>query len=188
MSVASCPTQPDAGLANAPDVAGVGSPITMGDLRKACAYRAKYRKTPEKQFFGIKSCGVHYDNRGGVYCTPSRVLVLCVELCRKGFYLPEADHEGCAVQEVPASRRADVAARYQQTFLEFNQEKVKGSVLEPCFGLTSACNLGLLAHNHLLLVLLSMLNGIRFEGLTEEDKSVLPLNSDGCLDLTLCRV
>ena len=158
--------------------------LNDGDLRKSCAYRVKYRIRKER--WPIGALGVHPDNRGRVYPTPSRVHSLTVDLGRKGFWLYEADHNGCGVQDIPPANRSEVADRYPETFLEYNKRKVQGSELAKCFNEASSCHVGLLAHNHLLLVVLCFKHGAIFEW-SEWDKQYLPLNDEGCLDLALCK-
>ena len=74
---------------------------------------------------------------------------------------------------------AAVAVRYTQ----YNQQHCQGSdVLSACFGKDASASHGLLSHNHLLLVLLSWLNGAEWK-LTEEERQVLATGTDGRLDV-----
>ena len=169
---------------NASDVAGVKHKLSMGDLRKACAYRVKYRIG--KQRLALSGLGVHPDNRGRVFPTSVRVQSLGSDCSRQGFLLEEADHNGCGVQDIPAEHRDEVADRYKQTFHAYNLQQVAGSPLVVCFTVASSIHIGLLGHNHLLLVLLCFKNGAKFEW-SESEKAYMPLNADGCLDLELCK-
>ena len=80
------------------------------------------------------------------------------------------------MQKPPA---AAVAVGYTQ----YNQQHCQGSdVLSACFGPDASVSYGLLSHNHLLLVLLSWLNGAEWK-LTEEERQVLATGTDGRLDV-----
>ena len=100
----------------------------MGALRWAMALKVKYRITqPDGKFKTSLSwdmCGIHEDNRGGVYPSGETIKNLCVQVCTMGVNADEADHMGIAVQARPQSRAFD----------DYNKKQVKGNpILEPCF-------------------------------------------------------
>ena len=76
-----------------------GNPPDMGLIRRAMAWRVKYRVASRR--IPIASLGVHPMNRGGVYPQPEVVKGLALEILRLGFNRAEADHEGVCVEEVP---------------------------------------------------------------------------------------
>ena len=129
---------------------------------------------------------MHPENRGGVYPQGDDVKQLAIRLAKAGFSQEEADHQGVCVQEPPAD--AVAACSHGQPavavgYTQYNQQHCQGSdVLSACFGPDASANHGLLSHNHLLLVLLSWLNGAEWD-LDEEERQVLATGTDGRLDL-----
>ena len=105
-AVAAKPT--DAVVASAPD-------LSEGDIRKAAAFRVKYRVLTDagkqKRRLAIKLLGVNPYNRGGVYPQGDVVKQLGVSLARKGFLQEEADHMGVCVQQPPPEHAIDFSTR-----------------------------------------------------------------------------
>ena len=159
-------------------------------VSKAMAFRMKYRTTTDagqiKRRLPLLTLSVHPENRGGVNPQGDDAKQLATRLAKAGFSQEEADHQGVCVQEPPADAVAacshgqpEVAVGYAQ----YNQQHCQGSdVLSACFGPDASANHGLLSHNHLLLVLLSWLNGAEWD-LDEEERQVLATGTDGRLDL-----
>ena len=144
------------------------------------ALRVKYRTKTDagqiKRRLPLLTLSVHPENRSGVYPQCDDVKQLAIRLAKAGFSQEEADHQGVCVREPPA---AAVAVGYTQ----YNQQHCQGSdVLSACFGPDASVSYGLLSHNHLLLVLLSWLNGAEWK-LTEEERQVLATGTDGRLDV-----
>ena len=186
----------DAVAASAPD-------LSEGDIRKAAAFRVKYRVLTDagklKRRLAIKLLGVNPYNRGGVYPQGDVVKQLGVSLARKGFLQEEADHMGVCVQQPPPEHAIDFSTRVAvdqmdsqaraavavTTFSAYNKARCQGqSGLESCFDSEANVLYGLLSHNHLLLVLLCWLGGAVWELNDEEKKLLEPvLDSRGGLDL-----
>ena len=125
---------------------------------------------------------MHPENRGGVYPQGDDVKQLAIRLAKAGFSQEEADHQGVCVQEPPAAAVAAPPAG-AVGYTQYNQQHCQGSdVLSACFGPDASASHGLLSHNHLLLVLLSWLNGAEWK-LTEEERQALAAGADGHLDL-----
>ena len=112
---------------------------------------------------------------------------LGIRLGQWGFSQEEADHQGVCVQEPP--RSAKVAkespnSAVAESYSEYNQRRCRGqSNLDKCFGIDSEVRYGTLSHSHLLLVLLSWLNGAQW-GLTDEEKKAVVVDQHGRLDLS----
>ena len=157
-----------------------------GGMMRAMALRVKYRVETEpgraKRRMAIIRLCCHPENRGGMYPQGDVVKQLAIRIAKQGFNQEEADHQGVCVQEPPAAEVATPAVA--ETFIQYNQSKCRGSeVLAACFGFdASAASLGMLSHNHLLLVLLCWLNGAEWK-LTEEERQILAVGVDGRLDL-----
>ena len=102
---------------------------------------------------------------------------LGISLGKRGFCQDEADHQGVCVQPPPSG--SAVAESYAQ----YNQRRCAGQpYLERCFGADSTVTFGLLAHNHLLLVLLSWLRGAQWD-LDAREREVMVVDAEGRLDL-----
>ena len=199
-----------AGSAGARVAAGSSKTAAMsdGEIRKAMAYRVKYRVKTEtgevRRRLPLQMCGVHNDNRGGVYPQAETVKNLTVGIARKGFSSEEADHCGCCVQERPSLLRdkpeeksavadnsgesavADIAGPAlpeRPSFSAYNRSRTEGhEVLGRCFGVDSVVAFGFLAHNHLLISLLCWLASVVWN-FSDEEKALFPLTADGALDL-----
>ena len=132
-------------------------------------------------------CGVHYDNRGGVFPAAETVFGLTCNLAAKGFSAEEADHQGACIQARPqAAVAADSGTEARPSFTEYNLSKVAGRpALRGCFDEATIISFGLLSHNQLSLLLLCYVTGAKWD-LTEEQMQLLPLDRDGRLDLAVC--
>ena len=99
-----------------------------------------------KRRIALKMCGVHYDNRGGVFPVADTVKGLACKLAIKGFSAEEADHQGACVQAPPAAAVAaasETATSPRQSFTEYNLSKVAGHpTVQCCFDSTTnmACS------------------------------------------------
>ena len=78
----------------------VADPVDLGQIRRAMAYRVKYRIEDAKRQMDLSLLGVHPRNRGGVYPSPETVQNLTLALLETGFSVDEANHEGVCVQEL----------------------------------------------------------------------------------------
>ena len=67
-------------------------------------------------------------NRGGVYPQPERVQNLGIEIHEQGEDESEANHNGVAVEEMPAMKQP----KGYVPMLQHNQNKVEGTILGPC--------------------------------------------------------
>ena len=130
-----------------------------GIIKKAMALRVKYRVENRKKTLPLALLGVHPKNRSGVYPNADRVESLGISLLRDGFNVDEANHEGVCVQEVPMSERPAVAGRYN--YLGWNRGCCTDPRLEVCFKDQDTAY-GTLSHSHLLLILLSFVNGAKW--------------------------
>ena len=152
----------------------------MGIIRKAMAFRVKYRVLTEtgqlKRRLPLRALSVHFENRGGVYPQGDVVKNLGVKLGMKGFSQEEADHQGVCVQEAPNTAVAD-------SLFHWNKTRCEGqAALNKCFGADSLVSYGTLSHSHLLLVLLSWLGGAMWE-LSEDESKKVPWDAKQRLDL-----
>ena len=81
-------------------VAGSEAPdaMDMGTVRKAMAWRVKYRVVTEsghqRRKLPLQLLGVHPENRGGVYPQGDVVKTLGIRLAGLGYKQEEADHQG----------------------------------------------------------------------------------------------
>ena len=82
-----------------------GEAMDMGLIKRAMAYRVKYRMSGGRKLISLSRLGVHRLNRGGVYPQPDTVRNLGVKLLKTGFNVEEANHEGVSVAEVPINER-----------------------------------------------------------------------------------
>ena len=127
----------------------------MGILRKAMAWRVKYRvcqKKPKRYIPPVLLC-IHPSNRGGVYAGGETVKKLGEYLLQVAFQREEADHAGVCVQDVPPAHRSGGSVK-AIPYAEWNRKACAGSaLLQTCF-VSEEPHLGTLSHSHLLLVLL----------------------------------
>ena len=139
----------------------------LGLVRQAMAYRVKYRVAGGKRQMYLSLLGVHPLNRGGVYPSPETVQNLGLKLLQTGFSEDEANHEGVCVQEIPAEERScDPRAKEKpyETYQAFNSSHCDSAPqLRDCFSRNSDVLYGTLSHSHLLLCLLAMKNGAKWE-------------------------
>ena len=178
---------PAAGEAStAANSAAVAAPLVdLGIMRKAMAWRVKYRKGKGKQRLSLLSLGVHPENRDRMY--PSFLIVkrLGLNINQWAFSLEEADHRGVCVEECPPDEQQP---KHWIRYCKYNREKTLGTVLQQCFPQDSVhqINFGLLSHNHLLLVLLSFIYHAIWD-LIEDGKKMMPTDSlSGGLSLEGC--
>ena len=86
---------------------------TWGLIREAMTFRVKYRlkddsdKARAKKRLMLTLLCVSRYNRGGSYPNPNTVLNLLISIFDQGFNDADANHEGVAVQEIPAKDRPD---------------------------------------------------------------------------------
>ena len=73
--------------------------MDIGLVRKAMAFRVKYRVSDKKRTVPLSRLGVHPQNRGGMYPQPDTVRNLGLKKLTKGFNQSEANHEGVSVEE-----------------------------------------------------------------------------------------
>ena len=140
--------------------AAVAAAMDHGLIRKAAAIRAKYRVSNET----ISPCrmAVHPQNRGGVYPQPDTVRNLGLNIMAKGFSQREANHEGVCVEEMPYSERTKHSrsdGSSYEPYADYNMRQCDHPYLEKCFSTSQDIMFGTLSHSHILLVLLSWLNG-----------------------------
>ena len=85
--------------------------MDMGLVRKAMAYRVKYRVSLSKKKIALSRLAVHPHHRGGMYPQPDAVRNLGAQIMATGFNGSEADHEGVCVEEVPFCERSSSHSR-----------------------------------------------------------------------------
>ena len=85
--------------------------MDMGLVRKAMAFRVKYRVSLGKERMPLARLGVHPQTRGGMYPQPDIVRNLGLHIMATGFNGSEADHEGVCVEEVPFRERSSSTGR-----------------------------------------------------------------------------
>ena len=85
--------------------------IDMGLVRKAIAFRVKYRVSLSKKRIALPRWAVHPQNRGGMYPQPDTVRNLGVQIMAAGFNGSEADHEGVCEEDVPFCERSSSHSR-----------------------------------------------------------------------------
>lgn len=132
-------------------------------IREAMAYRVKYRR-PGKMRLHNRFLRVHFDNRQGVYPNKNRMLSLSKDLCVSGWHLPEADDEGVAVEDIPKAKLEELAKQTPRSRCadrkSWNAMSVmKQDVIHQCFDNESTFPYGLLAHNHIMLIVLLWMHG-----------------------------
>ena len=130
----------------------------IGVIRKAMAFRVKYRVAPGgkvKRRVMIATMGVHPCNRGGVYPNEDRVKNLGLKIFKWGADQEEADHNGVMVEAIPDTARAQEGVRnLPERYTAYNKRKCSEKPLfSNCFEGNDVLY-GNLSHNHLLLVLL----------------------------------
>lgn len=158
-----------------------------GLMKKAMAFRVKYRinEGQYKRKLSLDLLGVHPMNRRGVYPNPDRIVSLGIGILKDNFNLEEANHAGVCVQEVPRDMQEfnPAVARDQKSEYEsydaFNKKHCTGTVLGKCWGGKTDTLYGTLSHSHLLLILLCIKQGARWE-LPAELQSML--DTEGCLN------
>ena len=160
----------------------------LGLIRKAMAFRVKYRLVGENGFckrrIPLRILGVHPDNRGGVYPQAGVCRQLGIRLAKGGFNQEEADHQGVCVEDIPSKELSAVAgsSAVAESYQEYNCRRCAGSgYLEKCF-VESNVLYGTLSHSHLLLVLLCWLGGAQWE-LVDAEKALFTLDATDRLDL-----
>ena len=154
----------------------------VGLVRKAMAWRVKYRVLDNDRL-PIPLCrmGVHPANRGGMYPQADTVRNLGLTIIRTGFSQSEANHEGVAVEEVPFCKRADhsrSSGSPYESYADYNVRNCDHQYLARCFLNALGIMYATLSHSHLLLVLLSWLNGADWKLEDEPTLSKL-LNANG---------
>ena len=127
---------------------------------------------------------MHPKNRGGVYPQPGIVRTLGLNIMIKGFNKSEANHEGVSVEEIPCSERAAHSrsdGSPYEPYGDYNIRQCDHKYLVECFSQLHDIMYGTLSHSHLLLVLLSWLNGAEWKIDDEPNLSHLSklLNPDG---------
>ncbi len=147
--------------------AGGDPDSVLGDIRKAMAYRVKYRvKNADgsvKRQMALSLLGVHPMNRGGVYCMDQTVQNLGLSVLVKGINVSEANHDGICVQELPSTEQDKDPSNPEKPYVsykELNFVKCGATkLLRTCFNSESDTLYGTLSHGHLLLALLAMATG-----------------------------
>ena len=135
--------------------------MDMGLVRKAMAFRVKYRVSLGKERMPLARLGVHPQTRGGLYPQPDTVRNLGLKIITKGFNQSEANHEGVSVEEMPFCERAKhgrSGGLPYAPYADYNLRQCDHQFLEKCFSLINDIMYGTLSHSHLLLVLLAWPN------------------------------
>ena len=164
---------PAAGEAKPAAVAA--APVDLGVMRKAMAWRVKYRKGKGKQRLLLQCLGVHPENRDRMYPSSGSVKRLGLNVNHWAFSLEEADHRGVCVEECPPDVQQP---KHWVRYCKYNKDKTLGTMLQQCFPEDGVHQMlfGLLSHNHLLLVLLSFMYHCIWD-LDEDEKKVMPTES-----------
>ena len=146
------------------------SQVDYSQIQKGMALRVKYRLHPSKskRKMMLSNLGIHMMNRGlhDIYPNGDDVRALGLRLI-PGFDYAEANHNGVAVEEIPASVQAEgiiifrdpVTKEVYEGIGEYNYKHCSGSeYLGTCFDKIEARSVlaGTLSYSHLLLVLLSV--------------------------------
>ena len=116
------------GASTAASTAAVAAaPVDLGIMRKAMAWRVKYRKGKGEQRLSLLSLGVHPENRDRMY--PSALIVkrLGLNINQWAFSLEEADHRGVCVEECPPDVEP---SKHWVRYCKYNREKTLGTVLQ----------------------------------------------------------
>ena len=135
----------------------------------------------KKRVIALSRLGVHPQNRGGMYPQPDVVRNLGLKIITKGFNQSEANHEGVSVEEIPCSERAAHSrsdGSPYEPYGDYNSRQCDHKYLVECFSQLHDIMYATLSHSHLLLVLLSWLNGAEWKIDDEPNLSKL-LNPDG---------
>ena len=113
--------------------------MDMGLVRKAIAFRVKYRTAPSTKRIRLSRLAVHPHHREGMYPQPDAVRNLGVQIMATGFNGSEADHEGVCVEEVPFRERSSANGRSSglpdASYAEYNLLQCDHLFLEKCFSL-----------------------------------------------------
>ena len=108
--------------------------MDMGLVRKAMAFRVKYRTAPSTKIIRLSRLAVHPHHREGMYPQPDAVRNLGVQIMATGFNGSEADHEGVCVEEVPFCERSSSNARSSglpdESYAEYNLRQCDHQFLE----------------------------------------------------------
>ena len=132
-------------------------------VRKAMAFRVKYRVSLSTKRIALSRLVVHPQNRGVMYPQPDIVRNLGLHIMATGFNGGEADHEGVCVEEVPFRERSSSIGRSSglrdESYADYNLRQCDHQFLEQCFNHIHDIMYGTLSHSHLLLVLLAWANG-----------------------------
>ena len=131
--------------------------MDMGLVRKAMAFRVKYRVSSGKERMPLARLGVHPQTRGGMYPQPDAVRNLGVHIMATGFNGSESDHEGVCVEDMPLPRSS--SASVVEPYEDYNLRQCDHQFLKKCFSILNCILYGTLSHSHLLLVLLAWANG-----------------------------
>ena len=116
-----------------------------------------------------------------MYPQPDTVRNLGLKIISKGFNQSEANHEGVSVEEIPCSERAAHSrsdGSPYEPYGDYNIRQCDHKYLVECCSQLHDTMYGTLSHSHLLLVLLSWLNGAEWKIDDEPNLSKL-LNPDG---------
>ena len=106
--------------------------------------------------------GVHPAKRGGMYPQADTVRNLGLKILQTGFSQSVANHEGVVVEEVPFCKRAEhsrSSGSPYESYADYNVRNCDHQYLARCFLNALGIMYATLSHSHILLVLLSWLNG-----------------------------
>ena len=177
------------------------SQADYSQIQMGMALRVKYRLHPSnpKRKFMLSNLGIHMMNRGlhDIYPNGDDVRALGLRLI-PGFDYAEANHNGVAVEEIPASVqskgviifRDPVTKQAYEGIGEYNYKHCSGSeYLGTCFDKIEARQVlaGTLSHSHLLLVLLCVRSKAKwktYDEAKEDGTFKFPCDGLGCLDLS----
>ena len=138
--------------------ADVSAQLDMGTVRKAMAFKVKYRVQQSDGTWKTRIAwdigGAHPDNRYKTYPNGLRCRTLCGDILVMGFSLDEADHAGVVVEETPGGT----------TFNDYNKAKSHGDILlEKCFPASFALQFAFLSHNHLGFIVKAFRGGAQWD-------------------------
>ena len=162
-------------------------------IQRAMAYRVKYRLDPvmPKRRMRIETMGAHMMNRGlpHIYPNENDVRSLGLGLIKGGFDYAEANHNGVAVEEVPpevwASTKDPLTQLAYESIGNYNERMTSSTnLMKKCFTKISARGVivGTLAHTHLLLVLLSIAKGAKWDTTDDDGNAKFPCDASGHID------
>ena len=86
-------------------MAADGEAEIMGLIRKAMAFRVKFRLEGGKKMVPLGLLGVHPMNRRGLFPNGERVKSLGLDILKDGFSIDEAQREGVCVEEAPREQQ-----------------------------------------------------------------------------------